>query len=61
MVTSHVTHLATALLAAAPRGTAMTATVITLLVATIASTLACTLQIHAGFGHAEVVWLRLAR
>ena len=60
-VTSHVTDRATALLAPAPRGAAMTATVITLLVATIATTFACAVQIHAGFEHAELAWLALAR
>jgi hypothetical protein len=55
-VTSHVTHRAIALLAPAPRGTAMTATVITLLIATFAATLASTLQIHSGFELAEMAW-----
>ncbi len=60
-VTSHVTHRARALLAPAPRGTATTVSVITLLVATVLATLACAVQIHAGFEHAEMTWMTLAR
>jgi hypothetical protein len=55
-VASHITDRATALLAPAPRGTALTATVITLLIATFAATLASTLQIHSGFEVAEMAW-----
>lgn len=55
-VTSHITDRATALLAPAPRGAAMTATVITLLLATFAATLASTWQIHSGFELAEMAW-----
>lgn len=58
-VTSHVTHRARALLAPAPRGTTVTVGVITLLVATVVATYACTVQIHAGFEHAEMAWLSL--
>ncbi len=39
-----------------PAGTAMTATVITLLIATFAAALASTLQIHSGFELAEMAW-----
>jgi hypothetical protein len=56
-VTSHVIDRARALLAPAPRGTATTLCVTALLVATIAATFACTVQIHAGFEHAEMAWL----
>jgi Zn-dependent protease with chaperone function len=55
-VTSHITDRAAALLAPAPRGTAITATVITLLLATFAATLATILQIHSGFEIAEMAW-----
>lgn len=60
-VTSHVTHRARALLAPAPRGTTTTIAVITLLVATLTATYACAVQVHAGFEHAEMAWLFLAR
>ena len=59
-VTSHVTHRARALLDPAPRGTTTTIAMITLLVATIAATSACAVQVHAGFEHAEMAWLFLA-
>ena len=55
-VTSHIADRATALLTPAPRGTAMTATVLTLLIATFAATIASTLQIHSGFELAEMAW-----
>ncbi|MEP6563060.1 MAG: M56 family metallopeptidase [Nakamurella sp.] len=60
-VACHVSDRALALLAPAPRGAALTATVITLLVATITTTLVCAVQIHDGFEHAETAWLTLAR
>jgi Zn-dependent protease with chaperone function len=55
-VASHITDRATALLAPAPRGTAMTATVTILLIATFVATVASTLQIHSGFELAEMAW-----
>ena len=56
-VTSHVTTRARALLAPTPRGTVMTVWMIALLVTTFVATLACAVHIHAGFEHAEMVWL----
>ena len=60
-VNSDVSHRANALLAPPPRGAAIAGSVITLLVATIAATFACAVQIHADFEHAEMARLLLTR
>lgn len=57
VVTSHVTDRARALLAPAPRGAAATTWVATLLIATVAATVASMVQIHSGFELAETAWV----